>query len=609
MKRSLTWIVGVALIIAAVITVREFHYSAKLQQFIEDQAEANGINGLAVGDIDVGLFEADIKDIKLNTLDKWDGEIKVKKVTLHYNPLSVISQRRLSKVVISDARFKMKTDKQLSQQIVELKKLLPAGERKSVAVHIDTVEIDDAEVEIQHGDAEFKLPLSGDVTFEDGAAKFDLAAKYNDDLQGQINVKGQWHSGKLQAEARADKLHYDEDDVLVTISDIKADIATDKGLSPTIALQGKLSKLKAHDYGHLAKPVDVQMSLVMAEGAAPVELKLQYGKDNILLTGTGSIATPKGKHTIKIDMPRRKIAEVWTVADTASELLGTQVQQVDGHLWITGDISYGERLSSDLNVWLTDCNVLATDLTCNNIATKLHISSPWPVKFFKEPVITIAAVKSDVLAMNSVKLFPAIYKDDVRIKRVEANTMGGQAILTKLEPIKVGKHNGYAFALQVRGVEMGQLFQVAQVNGLSGNAKLDGSASARVYGKVFDIDHAKLKSVSDLGLLQYNPTGEATNTGEQAPENLTMEVLKNLHFTRLNVSLKRSEKTSNKLQAKIKITGFNKDVLNGHPFEFNITTTGELDQLIKTSLMDLSKPQDIKAIKELIENQNPRRSE
>lgn len=616
MKRKLIWIIGIILIIGAVIAVREFHYGAKLQQLIEEQAAANGITGLTIGDVDVGLFTASIKDVKLDTLDKWDGEITLKKITLYYDLLTVITQRRLEKISIAGARLKINTAKQLDQQIKALKQLIPGEDSAATAtpIQISVIELEDAKLEIEHNDMELKLPLAGQINMDGSQISFDLQATYDDKLHGEVLIKGQHQPGQLQVTVTSQQLRYDEDNIEARLADLKLDIIADAKSSPSMALTCKLDSLKTKHYGQLTKPLTMHLKAIMAEHIAPVELTLQFSPKDILLTSSGSIALDNGqhsngKHSLKLDLPRRQVSEIWSVREAVAQLLDTQIEQLDGQLWITGSVSYDQRLTSDLNVWLTQCNLRLADTTLKNIATKLHINSPWPLKFVQDPVVTIAEITTDVLTLRKTKVFPAVYKDDIRIKRVETNALGGRAVLTKLEPIEVGKHKGYAFALQVHGVEMGQLFQIAQIGGLSGNAKLDGSAEARMYGKVFDITHAKLKSVSDLGLLQYNPTGEAANTGTQLPENLTMEVLKNLNFTRLNISLKRQKVGSKKLQAKIKITGFNKDVLNGHPFEFNITTTGELDELIKTSLMDLSNPQDIKAIKELIENQNPRRSE
>ena len=609
LKQKFVWGIGVLLIIAAIIAVKEFHFEEKFQQVIAEQAEANGINGLSVGDISVGLFAADIKNVKLATLDKWGGEIKVGKIILHYNPLSLITKRSLRKITIDDGKFKINTSKSLDKQISALNKLLPQGDGKSAPVMINLVELKDIKLEMEHGDFEVKLPLDGQVTLNRDGFELDLKSEYDDDLQGKLTISGQRQDGKLQLAVSSPKFKYDEDGIETELTELEINIVDDNNSSPAVVMSCTLNRLKYDRYGQLARPITIRGKAIMAEGVAPVELQLQSSPENVLLTAKGGISLQGGKHTMKIDMPRRKISDIWTATAAIEELLGKQVQQFDGKLWITGDVSYDKHVQSDLNIWLTECDLVLEDTKLSNIVAKLQVSTPWPLRFVNDPVVTIDEVKTDALTMYKTKVYPRFSKDEVRIIKIETNTLGGRAILTKLEPVEVGKHKGYAFALQVRGIDMGQLFQIAQVNGLSGNAKLDGSAAAKIYGKIFDIEHAKLKSVSDLGLLQYNPSGESVDKSVQAPENLTMEVLKNLNFTRLNVSLKRKEETGRKLQAKIKITGYNKDVLNGHPFEFNIATTGELDKLIKTSLMDLSRPQDIETIKELIENHNPRRSE
>lgn len=164
----------------------------------------------------------------------------------------------------------------------------------------------------------------------------------------------------------------------------------------------------------------------------------------------------------------------------------------------------------------------------------------------------------------------------IEIDRAEGRLAGGVVAVetTTLRPLA----DRNSFTLQVDGLSLSQLFEQLDLEGVSGEGTLSGSIPVLVRDGKVTVDQGKLAAESDGVLrIRLGGTGEAlASQGEQVA--LMLRALEDFRYDVLELTLRRP--VEGDLELGVTMEGRNPDVLDGYPFRFNISLTGDLEPVL-----------------------------
>jgi hypothetical protein len=175
------------------------------------------------------------------------------------------------------------------------------------------------------------------------------------------------------------------------------------------------------------------------------------------------------------------------------------------------------------------------------------------------------------------------------IKSAAWKFAGGQ--LTTADEINLQDENPEA-SLLVKDVDLTRLFELVNLEGLSGSGTLEGELPLAFVGDEIQIRNAVLRSSGEAGIVQYRPDPGASNIAAADSDfATTLKVLENFHYDRLEIEIDGS--ATGAVVVQIHLAGVNPDYRDGHPVEFNLSVDARLSDLLRTGMRIYQMPEKI----------------
>jgi len=147
-------------------------------------------------------------------------------------------------------------------------------------------------------------------------------------------------------------------------------------------------------------------------------------------------------------------------------------------------------------------------------------------------------------------------------------------------------------SLGVKGVDLARLFELVNLDGLSGSGTLEGELPLALVGREVEIRHAVLRSSGGPGIIRYRPASGPKNiAATDAQFSTALEVLENFHYQQLEVNVNGSATGTVVIQ--IHLAGANPDYRDGYPIEFNLSVDARLSDLLRTEIRIYEMPKKL----------------
>ena len=147
-------------------------------------------------------------------------------------------------------------------------------------------------------------------------------------------------------------------------------------------------------------------------------------------------------------------------------------------------------------------------------------------------------------------------------------------------------------SLIVKGVNLTQLIELVNLEGLSGSGTLGGELPIALVGEEIEIRNAVLRSSGEAGVIRYRPDPGMSNVAAADPHfATTLTVLENFHYKRLEIEINGS--ATGAVVVRVHLAGFNPDYQDGHPIEFNLSLDARLSDLLRTGMRIYRMPERI----------------
>jgi hypothetical protein len=141
--------------------------------------------------------------------------------------------------------------------------------------------------------------------------------------------------------------------------------------------------------------------------------------------------------------------------------------------------------------------------------------------------------------------------------------------------------------LTVEGLDLAKLAALTPIDGLSVSGEVNGLLPLVLTPGAVRVDAGRLATIGP-GVVQY--TGEALPEGMQGVD-LARRALENFRYSDLSLTLDGD--TRDDMAMAVRLDGANDAVLDGYPFQINLSVSGPLTRLLQEGLQGYTIPQNI----------------
>lgn len=230
--------------------------------------------------------------------------------------------------------------------------------------------------------------------------------------------------------------------------------------------------------------------------------------------------------------------------------------------------------SGHAKIKLTNLSLKSQNVVLEGINDGLSIQL-FPFRILGLQTLSAKAAHAFKIDLENLKV-SFLFDNKVKFENFTAGMLKGTISLHSFD---MQNMDDIKFMFDAKDVELSDAVTFLEIDGLSGEGRMNGSGQAH-YTKEngFVLKNARFFSSSPTGHIQYTHGTELELGAEGA---MLSSLLENLTFSSLSVEVSPMD---NKLQAFIDIMGYNKAVLNGHPFHFKIKTSGDFQDTIESAL-------------------------
>lgn len=335
--------------------------------------------------------------------------------------------------------------------------------------------------------------------------------------------------------------------------------------------------------------------IARAQRFAPAELELSGTLQGEALAASGAVALTGTGVSIPIELvgdlagpnaearlgPAPLAFRRSGLQPAALSPLLASVRDVDGRVTLDGTISVaaGSAPETRLLLRFDDVAARSADTDVEGLSGTLGLSSLSPLASAGTQRLRARRVVAGVPLTDADLRFsiaPARRGHAIRIRTAAAGLAGGTVGLA--ETTWVTGASGNAVRVSLEGVSLERLLRDWHIEGVSGTGVLSGSLPLEFAGGGVGVTGGVLAS-GGPGVVQVDWGGaRETLVGAGQQVELAVRALEDFHYEILSVGV--DQVPGGEMTLAIRLEGANPDVLDGHPFNFNINLSGELDRIL-----------------------------
>jgi hypothetical protein len=273
-------------------------------------------------------------------------------------------------------------------------------------------------------------------------------------------------------------------------------------------------------------------------------------------------------------------------------VLGEQLRDVSGGLALDGTLAWGQgdQIAADLALLLDSLGFTAGPARFEQVNGVVHVDRLWPLTTPPGQQLAIGLLNLGLPLTDGLIGFRIEPDQTLAVEQLRWSFAGGTV---GAQPFRVGSAlSDIRATLTADGLDLGQLFGLTGLDGLSGEGKVHGSLPVRIEGGVAVIEGGALET-DRPGWLRYRPAEPpAALQAGGANVALLLQALENFHYEALRITL--DGRTDAAMDIKLHVRGANPELYGGYPIEFNLNLEGELGNILRSGLATYQIPERIR---------------
>lgn len=335
----------------------------------------------------------------------------------------------------------------------------------------------------------------------------------------------------------------------------------------------------------LITPISAEIAGRLRAGLVEGKISAAHGTEPVAVAAIvkHNLADRTGEAAVTLDRVTLDDVSIKSLSPAYADTISA----ASGIVSLTGPVRWGpDGLGSDIAVVFEDVGFKNGTVTVSTLNGSVVLDSLVPPG--TRPTQHLTAV----LDIKPVGKMPVDLKFHVKEGKIEVETVDlsvfGGAITARAASFDASKGSG-GIDLQLTEIDLAAIFDLIDLEEVSGTGRVSGGLPVRLERGRVAISAGKLKA-GEPGTLRISGkalAGQLGGAGETV--DLAIQALSNFEYERLELEADKPFEGDGVV--KFKIEGANPDVLDGHPFVFNVNLTSDFDKLASV-LFEVAKAAD-----------------
>ncbi|WP_343868226.1 intermembrane phospholipid transport protein YdbH family protein, partial [Caenispirillum bisanense] len=376
---------------------------------------------------------------------------------------------------------------------------------------------------------------------------------------------------------------------------LEAALAAD---GPAVTLAGRLDALPGESTEAAARSPLRPYRLTLqarpddtAADALAVSGDLRDVGNTLVASARGSVSLTDGSGRLTVAVLRQVFDPQALRPEHLHGLLGTLAQGVSGAVAVDGSLAWTAAgvLRPNLKVLLQDVNLTQGFVGLTRVNGVVVLTGLSPLRTPPRQQVSVAAVDAGLPLLDAVATFE-IERDTLHLEDASA-TLAGGTIRARPTAIPLSLDGGGA-TLDVHGMGLGPLVDLAGIDGLRARGQLAGTVPLRFEDGDVIIDNAVLRSTMSERLVYRPEEVPAALLGGGESVDLVLQALRDFRYQDLSLTV--DGRASGQMTVRLHIAGSNPGFYDGYPVEFNLSISGELAKALQAGLSGYRVPDRIR---------------
>ena len=376
-----------------------------------------------------------------------------------------------------------------------------------------------------------------------------------------------------------------------------AGIATEVALAPDGLAPRQAIPLTVETISHGATPawfapLGLRGTLRPQPDALEFDLRLSPAAGTPALTLRGRHGLANGRGRAEVALTPVTFAPGQLQPRTLAPVAGELLTDVAGTLALNGTLGWdaGAEVTTDLALLVDDLAFTAGPARLSQVDGVIAVDRLWPLATPPAQQLAIGLVDLGLPLTRGLLTFQLLPDSTLAIERLRWDFAGGTVAAA---PFTVGSAaSDIILTLNAERLDLGQLFALTKLDGLSGEGSIGGTLPIRISGAEAVIEGGELRAAGP-GWLRYRADAvpDALRTGDENVS-LLLQALENFRYEALRITL--DGRTDAEMDIGLHVKGANPDLYDGYPIEFNLDLEGELANILRSALASYQIPERIR---------------
>ena len=271
-------------------------------------------------------------------------------------------------------------------------------------------------------------------------------------------------------------------------------------------------------------------------------------------------------------------------------VLGDALPHLTGSVALAGGVTWrGTSVSPALILRLADGALEPQGARFSQIHGDIEVTGFWPVTTAPGQVLNGVVEAGGLVPADATLTFHLLPKPALSIESIQMDFAGGQITASPfiIDPARPN----FETVIGLKQIDLDAALKLISVNGLSGSGHIDGGIPLAISGGKVVLREGKL-AASGPGVLQLRSDvlpKQIIDAGDSMT--LALQALSDFHYDILTMDLAESPTGNGRIA--LKIQGRNPAVLDGRPFNLNITLESNFDRLIDIVYRSMTVTQEL----------------
>ena len=577
-RRYGLWLLaGVAVVVGALAVVAVTAWNQRT--VVATTAVKRLLDSAGLGGARFTIDRVDLSGAQLSTIGTADGGVTIDEMTLTFSPAG-LARRQVGSVTLLRPRIVASSSGGSGDGGV------PAFPDWQIA----RIVVTDGRVVLPSEDGPLDVTLSGSATLANGAFSDGRIAAV---LSGQIAGAAQrvtLDSPVLSLRPQAGGLRLQFQNARLRARDVAWDAA---GVGGDVTWQpgkanAKLSVASLTSTDKLIVPVQLAASASLAANRVDFTLGAvaAQGSGKLQVDAEGWHDLGRGTGEAKLGVPVLTFGPGFQPGDLFPSVAGV-FGPMTGMIALAGPLRWDDDgITSDLVLRLAGMGVETSGAALADVGADIRIVSLLP------PATAPAQRLSGTVQFGSLPASPADLRFQLRPDgrlAVEGLTLGFGGGELSAAPFTLDPQRpDMATTITARALDVAALFKLADVDGLSGTGRLEGTIPLRAGPGGVSIGGGHLVG-SEPGILSLKRSAlppALVEAGSNETVSLVLNALEDFRYQVLSLDIEQSDTAPDVIR--MGLEGANPSLLDGHPIRFNIRFESDFDRLTDIALRTMT---------------------